>query len=612
MPEKASRSVAAMRRRWKLVTAALVVGAVTALAAFGAAGSPSKAAARQGGIARSASSAIRSGARSASTQAQSTNPIVGTGHFDGSSPLVSGLPVLPVSPATQIRSRDNENLHPQAQPTGAKDPVVQKQKGSGPISAPIASFDGICLPGTAPCAQASSCSCLPPDTNGEVGATQYVQMVNSDFAVYSKAGKVLRPATPIDQLWKGTNSECATHNDGDPVVVYDQLAKRWLLTQFIASPATGESYGECVAVSKTSDATGAYYLYTFLLSPSVFLDYPKFGVWPDGYYMSANEFPDGSETSSGAAAIVFERSQMIKGGPARYVWFDESASNPPGSQYIGQLPGDLDGTTAPPAGQPNLFAEVDDPSTIPVDESGAAGGFTMRLWKYHVDWTNPSSSTFGNAGQPSYQLPVAAFVRPQCTYGYGPNCPPQKGGPQGLDTLGDRLMFRLAYRQFSGYGSLLLNHTVTTDDRDGIRWYEVRVPTTGTPSINQQGTYSPADSVTNPLWRWMGSIAEDKKGDIALGFSASGPNDYPSIRYTGRLAGDPLGLLTQGENVAFTGTGPQTEAEGRWGDYSDMTVDPADDCTFFYTQEYLATDTVVLGTWRTRVVSFRFPGCTTR
>ena len=213
-------------------------------------------------------------------------------------------------------------------------------------------------------------------------------------------------------------------------------------------PAAGESYGECVAVSKTSDATGAYYLlHVPALAETCFLDYPKFGVWPDGYYMSANEFPDGSETSSGAAAIVFERSQMINGGPARYVYFDESAYNPTGFQYIGQLPGDLDGTTTPPAGQPNLFAEVDDPSTIP--GTGSDLGFDMRLWKFHVDWTNPANSTFGNAGQPSSTLPVAAFARPQCVYGYGPNCPPQKGGPQGLDALGDRLMFRLAYRQFS-------------------------------------------------------------------------------------------------------------------------------------------------------------------
>src|SRR3954451_22417997 len=350
MPEKASRSVASMRRRWKLVAAALVVVAVAALALFGAVGSPSKAAARKGGIARSASTAIRSGARSSSTQAQSTNPIVGTGHFDGSSPLVSSLPVLPVSPATQIRSRDNENLHPQAAPTGAQDPVVQKQKGSGPISAPIANFDGICLPFGPPCAQGSTCSCLPPDTNGEVGATQYVQMVNSNFAVYSKAGAALRGSTPINELWAGTNSECANHNDGDPVVVYDQLAGRWLLSQFIATPGDGEQYGECIAVSKTSDANGAYYLYTFLFGADVFFDYPKLGVWPDGYYMSANAFPTGQETSSGAGAFVFERSQMLNGLPARYVYFDESAHTPPPpAQYIGQLPGDLDGSTLPTA-----------------------------------------------------------------------------------------------------------------------------------------------------------------------------------------------------------------------------------------------------------------------
>jgi len=522
---------------------------------------------------------------------------------------VADLPVVKAPVVTKLNTRDNEHLTAQKGSSNAKDPMIQRTRGTKPLSDPIANFDGICLPFGPPCSQGSTCSCLPPDTNGEVGATQYVEMVNSDFAVYSKTGAVLRPSTPINQLWAGTNSECATHNDGDPVVVYDQLAKRWLLTQFIAGPAAGEQYGECIAISKTSDATGAYYLYTFLLSPNVFLDYPKFGVWPDGYYMSANEFPDGSQTSSGAAAIVFERSKMLTGAQARFVYFDESAHNPTGSQYIGQLPGDLDGTKTPPAGQPNLFAEVDDPSTIPVDESGGAGGFTMRLWKFHVDWTNPANSTFGNNGAPSSQLPVAAFVRPQCVYGYGPNCAPQKGGPQGLDVLGDRLMFRLAYRQFAGYGSLLLNHTVVADDRDGIRWYEVRVPSSGAPTVRQQGTYAPADSATNPIFRWMGSIAQDKQGNLALGFSASGPNDYPSVRYTGRAAGDPLGLLTQGENVAFTGTGPQTEAEGRWGDYSDLTVDPADDCTFFYAQEYLAEDTVVIGTWRTRIVSFRFPGC---
>jgi hypothetical protein len=584
-----------------LALAALLVG----VARVSSGGASSAAAPARAGIARASSSASAGTATGSTTTTSSFGPNVGSGIYNGESPAVSDLPVLPVPAPTSITARDNENLHPSTTTSNAKDPVVQKSKGTGPISSPISNFDGVCLPSGPPCDQASTCSCLPPDTNGEVGATQYVQSVNSDFAVYSKSGAVLRGATPIDQLWAGTDSECARHNDGDPVVVYDQLAKRWLISEFIATPTTGEQYGECIAVSKTGDATGAYYLYTFLFGSDVFYDYPKIGVWPDGYYMSANEFPTGQETSSGAGAFVFERSQMLQGLPARYVFFDEAAHNPPPpAQYIGQLPGDLDGSTAPPTGQPNLFAEVDDPSTIPTD-----AGFYMRFWKFHVDWANPANSTFGNNGDPNYKLPVAAFVRPQCVYGYGPNCAVQKGGPQGLDVLGDRLMFRMPIRNFGRYESVAINHTVVANGTDGIRWYEVRIPKSGDPSIYQQGTYAPTDAATSPLYRWMGSVAMDKTGDLALGYSASGANDYPSVRYTGRTASDPAGQLAQAEKVAFTGTGPQTEVEGRWGDYSDLTVDPADDCTFFYTTEYLAEDTVVIGTWRTRVVSFRFPGC---
>jgi hypothetical protein len=323
--------------------------------------------------------------------------------------------------------------------------------------------------------------------------------------------------------------------------------------------------------------------------------------------MSSNEFPDGSETSSGAGAMAFERAKMLNGQPARVIFFDEAAANPAGGQYIGQLPTDLEGRTLPPSGSPNLFAEIDDASTIPPTDGG--DGFVLRLWRFHVDWSSPANSSFGQNGQPDYTLPVAAYVRPQCVYGYG-DCVPQKGGPQGLDVLGDRLMFRMTYRNFGKYGSLLLNHTVqATNGHTGIRWYELRIPKGGGPSIYQQGTYAPDDAVTNPLWRWMGSVAQDKRGDIAAGYSASGPNDFPSVRYTGRKAGDPLGQMTQTEQVAYTGTGPQTEVEGRWGDYSDLTVDPSDDCTFWYTQEYLAEDIVAIGTWRTRVVSFTFPGC---
>jgi hypothetical protein len=232
----------------------------------------------------------------------------------------------------------------------------------------------------------------------------------------------------------------------------------------------------------------------------------------------------------------------------------------------------------------------------------------MHLWKFHVDWTNPSLSTFGNSGSPSYTLPVAPFVRPQCVYGYGPNCNPQFEGPQDLDTLGDRLMFRLAYRNFGDHESLVLNHTVVANGPNGIRWYEVRNPAgrnSQSPSIYQQGTYAPADNT----WRWMGSIGMDKTGDIALGYSASSSTQFPSVRYTGRTPSDPLGTMGQAETNAYTGLGPQTQVEGRWGDYSDLTVDPTDDCTFYYTQEYLDSGSIVLGSWRTRVVSFKFSQC---
>ncbi len=557
------------------------------------------------GLARAGSSGTAVSSLASGPATSTFGPTVINGIYQGESPPVSQLPILPVTPGP-LHTRDNESL--QSGSTEAQDPVVQHRKGSGPLSAPIQNFDGICLPFGPPCAQPSSCSCLPPDTNGEVGATQYVQIVNTDFAGYSKTGAVLRTATPINELWANTSGECQAHNDGDPVVLYDQLARRWLISQFIATPSGDEQYGECIAVSTSSDATGSYYLYEFLFGSDTFYDYPKLGVWPDGYYMMANEFPSTSVTSSGTGVFAFERSKMLQGQPARVVFFDEANHNPPGGQYIGMLPGDLDGSSLPPSGSPNWFAEVDDPVGVPPTDPGDTG-FDMRMWAFHVDWTNPANSTFGNTGAPNATLPVAPFVRNQCVYGYG-DCVPQEGGAQELDVLGDRLMFRLPYRNFGSYASILLNHTVkATNGHTGIRWYEVRIPRGGTPSIYQQGTYAPDDATTNPLWRWMGSVAEDRNGDIALGYSASGPNDFPSVRYTGRAAGDALGQMTSAEQVGYTGTGPQTEIEGRWGDYSDLTVDPSDDCTFWYTQEYLAEDVVLIGTWRTRVVSFKFPGC---
>jgi hypothetical protein len=602
------------RRGWTVLAVLAVAGAAIAALALSAArpvtdeGATPRLGIERAAPERAGAEATHLVRRSVASATAAFGPQVGTGTFDGISPAVSSLPVLPVPTPTSLSARDNEMLGAaQGSSSNANDPVVQHAHGtSGSLTDPIQNFDGICLPFGPPCGLPSGCGCLPPDPNGAVGLTQYVQMVNTDFAVFDKStGAILRTATPINQLWSAVGGECAAHNDGDPVVVYDQFANRWLLSQFIATPSGSEQYGECIAVSQTGDATGAYYLYTFLFGSNVFFDYPKIGVWRDAYYMSANEFPSDTVTSAGAGAFAFERSAMLNGQAPRYVFFDESTVNPIGGQYIGQLPGTADGLKPPPAGEPDVFAEVDDPTGIPPNPPDA--GFDLRLWKFHVDWTNPQASTFGNNGAPSSTIPVAPFVRAQCTYGYG-DCAPQEGGAQGLDVLGDRLMFRLVYRNFGDHESLVFNHTVKVGTRDGIRWYEVRNPT-GTPTIYQQGTYAPDDSTTDPLWRWMGSVAMDKRGDIAIGYSASGPNEYPSLRYTGRAPNDPLGQMTQAEHTVFTGTGPQTEVEGRWGDYSALTVDPSDDCTFWYTNEYLASDALVIGTWRTRVASFKFTGC---
>ena len=274
------------RRRIVLVASLPVVLAGAVLALTGGAGSGTAARGAHVGLVRAANTAAGGSAVRSLDTRLSYGPNVIDGTFYGESPPVNSLPVLPVVPGP-LHAIPNESLQPGGN-SDAHDPVVQHHKGTGPLSAPIQNFDGICLPFGPPCAQPSSCNCLPPDTEGEVGGSQYVQAVNTDFAVYSKTGAVLRTSTPINELWANTNGECKIHNDGDPVVVYDQLARRWLISEFIATPtgnAGDDQYGECIAVSTTSDATGSYYLYEFDFGSNVFFDYPKIGVWPDGYYM---------------------------------------------------------------------------------------------------------------------------------------------------------------------------------------------------------------------------------------------------------------------------------------------------------------------------------------
>lgn len=475
-------------------------------------------------------------------------------------------------------------------PQGANtqpDPVVQSSAPGPKVSTTSGlNFAGIGDTSNTP---ANPCNCAPSDTNGAVGATQFVQWVNTAFAVYDKTtgGRVMGP-TAGNTLWSGFGGGCQTNNDGDPIAQYDKIANRWVLTQFSVSTTP---FLQCIAVSTTSDATGTYNRYAFSFGNTQFPDYPKLGVWPDAYYMSFNIFNNG-QTFAGAKACAFDRNAMLTGAAATSVCFQESTS------VASLLPSDLDGasttlggpgstssTGLPPAGSPDFFLNF--------------GTNSLNLFKFHVDFTTPSNSTFTG---PTV-IAVAAFTA-ACSG--GGSCIPQPNTNNQLDSLADRLMYRLAYRHFSdGHESLVVTHSVTVSGNrhssvTGLRWYELRNPN-GTPTVFQQGTYAP-DSNS----RWMGSIAMDQVGDIAIGYSVSSSSVFPSIRYTGRVPTDALGTL-EAENSILAGSGSQTGTLHRWGDYSSISVDPVDDCTFWYTTEYLQASGSF--NWSTQIASFKFPGC---
>src|SRR5262249_35184127 len=414
----------------------------------------------------------------------------------------------------------------------------------------------------------------PADPNGAPGVDQYVQWVNTDFAVFDKGtGAILHGPVAGNTLWSEFGGPCETDNDGDPIVQYDKLANRWVLTQFAVTG--GPPFYQCVAVSTTADATGTYNRYAFRYNN--FNDYSKLGVWPDAYYVSFHMF-NGNQFV-GPQVCAYDRAAMLGGRAATQQCFQLS------SGFGGLLPSDLDGTIAPPAGSPNFFLAF---GTSPNH---------LQLWTLQVDWATPGNSTLAGPTLP----PVATFNE-ACNGGV---CIRQLGTGQKLDSLGDRLMYRLAYRHFSdGHEALVTNHSVSigngVNEVVGPRWYELHNPpghtmADGTPVLAQQGTYMP-DSTD----RWMGSIAMDKVGNLALGYSVSSGSLHPGIRYTGRAPGDPSGVLAI-ETSILEGTGSQTGGLNRWGDYSGMTIDPTDDCTFWYTNQYLTKDGT--NNWSTRIAS---------
>jgi hypothetical protein len=447
----------------------------------------------------------------------------------------------------------------------------------------------------------------PPDPDGEVGPNNYVEMVNLTFAVYDKSGNRLLGPVDTGTLWSGFAVPDCTDPSGDPVVLYDQITDRWILSQFTTSGLDDPSkpFWNCVAVSTTSDPTGSYHRYAFETGHFQFFpDYPKYGNWTDSYVLTTREF--GPTVEYGIGVYALEKNKMVNGQPARAVSFFLDGNEPAILPLVGDglLPADIDGKQKP---------KTD--SAIPIvgtQDDGAGYGATfdaLNIFDLNVKWNSVANASLSL----NTQLPTASFDSIFPCAPTARDCLPQPGisdPNQYLDILSyrQRPTFRLAYRNFKDHESLVTSQSVeATPGVAGERWYEIR-RVGGTYSLYQQGTYAPSDGVH----RWMGSVAQDKKGDMALGYSVVNGNDvFPGIRYTGRLAGDPLGQMTLGEGTIIDGSGVQRTTNSRWGDYTDMTVDPVDDCTFWYVNEYytLAGQLSSTAGWQTRIASFKLPGC---
>jgi hypothetical protein len=503
------------------------------------------------------------------------------------SPPFRDLALIPrkavAQPNREIDNKVPLDLAQRAKPNpGGPDPVLQPADvGEDATPAPILSFDGQSDDDNA---AVIGGRVVPPDTNGDVGTTYYVQTVNLMMAVYRKSDGV-RVFGPVatNSLWAGFGGKCQTDNDGDPIVLYDDAADRWLISQF----AIGGDGHQCVAISTTNDPAGSYHRYDFLVSPGRVNDYPKIGIWSDGYYVTINEF---TSSYQGVVVVALERDKMLLGQPAQMVKFGPLAC---GTECpFAVQPVHYDGGTVPPLGAPAPFIMAWDDETWG-SGSGADG---YRMWEADINWTSPGSSTFVSIPQvnaPEYDSEFCRFNRA---------CIPQPRPGEKLDALGQFTMYRAMYRNFGTHESIVISHSVDVTGRSvaGVRWAEVR-DNGGGWVLHQTGTFSP-----NSTNRWLPSIAQDKQGNIAIGYSVSDKTTNPGVRYATRGAGDPLGTMSA-EQVMVNGGGVQQSSSSRWGDYSSMSVDPVDGCTFWYTQEYYSNNGSF--DFKTRIGSFKQAGC---
>jgi len=446
------------------------------------------------------------------------------------------------------KANKNSNSLPQG-----VDPVIQKNIGTRQAQSIINSWDGLT-------------GMTPPDPTGAAGTDYYVQAVNSSYQIFTKSGANVPGGGPftLGSLLFGSN-------DGDPIVLYDKYADRWIITEF-------KIFGKRIlfAVSVTNDPTGQYYTYQFT-SPQ-FPDYPKFSIWSDGYYMTSNQ--------SSQKIFVFERDSMLAGvSTSRSIY--KTFTPPKTTGFFCPLPADADGQL-PPAGTPCPIFTYED------DSWGSSFVDRINVFGMSVNWGTTPTATVDLVAQ----LPTQPF---DASYDVNWNDISQPGTTQKLDGIGGVFTFRAQYRRWTGYNTVVLNKGVKVNSTLGqrsIRWYELRQnTTTGEWSIFQQSTYAPDE-----LNRWVGSIAMDDNGSISLAYSTSDAvSVYPGLRYTGRLANDPLNEMTFSEVIVVEGNSSQSSSN-RYGDYSHTTIDPVDGTIFWHTGEYIKN-----GSPATRIFSFRLP-----
>ena len=543
----------------------------------------------------------------------SASPAGSSGESNG--PIVGQAVAFDVSPPLTVLARERKppaikggEVRPDRGPVVADhgfsgSSVARQASVAAPnIPAPLTSFEGLSNQDNF---NVFGGRVNPPDPVGDVSRNYYVEMINLVFGIYNKSGTLLLGPLDIGTLWAGFSVPDCSDPSGDPIVVYDQLADRWLLSQFTTSGDTdpNKPYWNCVAISKTSNPTGQYYRYAFETKNFKFFpDYPKYGVWKDAYVITTREF--GPTTEYGIGVYALQKSRMLKGkANPQVVSFFLDGNDPDILPLIGDglLPADLDGTRRAPAG-----------SAIPLvgtqDDGGPYGATfdALNIWDLKVQWETPdpiASLTLNT------QLPTLPFDSIFPCAPDSRDCLPQPGitnPDQFLDILSyrQRPTWRLAYRNFGDHETMVTNQSVEAAPATaGIRWYEIRRAGT-TYSIYQQGDYAPPDGVH----RWMGSIAQDKEGNMGLGYSVvNATTVFPGIRYTGRLANDPLGTMPLGEGTIINGSGVQTTTNSRWGDYTSMNIDPRDDCTFWYVNEYYtaAGQASSPAGWQTRIGSFK-------